>query len=131
MQRSVAVAVAIAVAGLLLSCDDSRGQDYYTRMAVKGLATAPAGKERMQLGKVVAKGSHALPDIEQEFHSADPAGRRRLLEALERLKDRQALPFVRYVARWDEDPGVRKEAARVSKTLVSLAATPAPSASSK
>jgi len=110
------------VAGFSSACDDSRGRDYYTRMAVKGLATAPADKVRMQMGKVVAKGSHALPDIEQEFHSADPQGRRRLLEALERLKDPRALAFVQYVARWDEDLKVRKEASRVSRTLESMKA---------
>lgn len=122
MCRILASALVFCLIGILSACDDSRGRDYYTRMAVKGLATAPAGKERMQMGKVVAKGSHALPDIEQEFHSADPGGRRLLLEALERLKDRRALAFVQYVARWDEDPKVRKEASRVSRTLESLKA---------
>jgi hypothetical protein len=120
----------MAVAGMLSACDDSRGREYYTRMAVKGLVTAPAGKERMQMGKVVAKGSHALPDIEQEYHGADPASRLLLLEALERINDRQALPFVRYVARWDEDPKARKLASRVSKSLGPPAAASSAPASS-
>ena len=107
----------------LAACDDSRGREYYARMAVKGLATAPADKVRMQMDKVVARGSYVLVDIEQEFHGADTAGRQRLLGALERIKDPQALAFVRYVARWDEDAKVRKEAARVSKALEPPAAS--------
>ncbi len=99
----------------LCGCDTNR--DYYTRMAVKGLATAPADMVDSQTDKVVAKGSHALPDIEQEFHGADPPGRRRLLEALRLIKDPRALPFVRYVARWDDDAKVRKEAERVARAL--------------
>lgn len=113
------------------SCDDSRGQEYYARMAVKGLATAPADKVRMQMGKVVARGSYVLVDIEQEFHGANTAGRQRLLGALKRIKDPQALAFVRYVARWDEDAKVRKEAARVSKALEPLAASKPPTAFNK
>ena len=124
-------AVAAAALGTLSACDDSRGPEYYSRMAVKGLATAPVNKVRMQMGKVVARGSYVLVDIEQEFHGADVKGRKRLLGALERLKDPQALPFVRYIARWDENPRVRKEAARVSATLAPRQAPNPPAASSK
>lgn len=110
---------------LLCSCDNNR--DYYTRMAVKGLATAPVDMVRSQTAKVVAKGSHALPDIEQEFHGADNEGRKRLLEALRLIKDPAALPFVRYVARRDDDDKVRKDAARVARALAELAPkSPAP-----
>ena len=112
----------LAVCLIFPSCDNDR--DYYTRMAVKGLATAPVDMVRSQTAKVVAKGAYALPDIEQELHGADPAGRKRLLEALRLIKDPRALPFVRYTAKWDQDPKVRKDAERVAKALALLQSKP-------
>jgi hypothetical protein len=88
-----------------------------TRRAVKSLVAAPEEYVAGERRRVVAFGRYALPDIEQEFHSADPGGRVRLLEALERLAQEESLPFLKLVARWDEDDAVRKRAAKVVATL--------------
>ena len=99
----------------LLSCDADR--ERASHIAVKSLAAAPESKVPGEMQRVLALGRYALPDIEQEIHGASSRGRLRLLEALRRLKDREALPLVDTVARWDVDPGARALAKEVAQEL--------------
>ncbi len=96
-------------------CADER--EHPCRIAVKSLAAAPENRASGELEKVLRFGRYALPDIEQELHTASVTGRKRLLEALRRLKEREAIPFLEIVARHDESQEVRALAAEVAASL--------------
>jgi hypothetical protein len=98
----------LVISTLLLSCGDDRERRCH--LAVKSLVAAPADRAAGELEKVVAFGRYALPDVEQEFHAASPTGRRRLLDALDRLRLREAQPFLAFVARWETDQALRRQA---------------------
>jgi hypothetical protein len=104
-------AVLLALAG----CTDEREQP--CRLAVRSLAAAPEDRAAGELKKVLAFGRYALPDIEQELHAASTTGRKRLIEALRKLREREAIPFLEIVARWDEEPEVRALAREVAASL--------------
>ena len=90
--------------------------------AVRGLVKARPAQRDRALDRVVALGRLALTDIEQEMHSAKPEGRVRLLHALRRIGEREALPLVRFLARWAEDPEVRRQAIRTQRALAARSA---------
>jgi len=102
----------------LASCTDEREQP--CRIAVKSLAAAPENRAAGELQKVLAFGHYALPDIEQELHSANAVGRKRLIEALRRLKEKGAIPFLEIVACWDESAEIRSLAKEVAASLRAL-----------
>lgn len=98
---------------LLASCSDA--DERRCRLAVKSLVAAPAGKVPGELNKVTEFGRYALPDIEQEFHSASATGRSRLLDALARLRLPEARAFLEFVARYEPDQVLRERAARLAQ----------------
>lgn len=100
---------------LLLNCTDTREHD--SRMAVKSLIAAPESKVRLAMSKVLTFGSYSLPDVEQEFHSALPEGRLRLLDVIERLGDQSAIPFLEFLSRWEPDSQVRQRAKVIAEAL--------------
>jgi len=102
-------------AGLVTGCDDDRERK--CQLAVRSLAAAPEAKAAHEMERVIAFGRYALPDIEQEIHTANVRGRERLLEAISRLRLTEALPLTEYVARWDESAQVRARAGLVSARL--------------
>jgi hypothetical protein len=114
--------IPLAGAGLLWSvlwgiagCEDPAERN--SQRAVRDLVKAKPEQQDRALDRVVALGRQALTDIEQEMHSAKPEGRVRLLHALRRIGQREALPLVRFIARWAEDPEVRRQAIRTQRTL--------------
>jgi hypothetical protein len=103
---------------LLLSagaCTDEREQA--SRLVVKSLAAAPKDKAAREAEKVLSFGRYALPDIEQELQVSPLEGKLRLLDVLERLKDREALPFLDFLARWEREEAARKRAGQVAKAI--------------
>jgi len=88
-----------------------------SRRAIKRLILAPESEVKPEFLRTLALGRVILPDIEQEFVNADWRGRIRLLEVLEKLADREALPFVSHVARYEKDPKVKEKAHLVAKSL--------------
>src|SRR6476659_1250138 len=57
--------------------------------------------------KLVAEGRPALVVLEAALHTAEPAGRRRLVRAIDRLGDEDGCALLAHLARYDEDPAVR------------------------
>lgn len=112
-RRTLPTAFALLSLASLGGCDDDN--ERRCRLAVKSLVAAPNDRASGELDKVVAFGRYALPDIEQEFHSASVTGRRRLLDALGRLRLDEARPFLVFVARWEVDPDVRRQAAHLAE----------------
>lgn len=108
----------LALGAGAVGCDDRR--ERRSRIAVRSLAACPESKVEQELAKVLSYGRYALPDIEQELPVSPKLGRLRLLRALARLADPEALPFVRHVARWDEQEEVRQRAAEVARELAAL-----------
>jgi hypothetical protein len=106
----------VAACGWILSCSPDR--ERASHIAVKSLAAAPQNKVPGEMARVLSFGRYALPDIEQEIHGASIQGRLRLLEALSRLKDKEAIPLLDTLARWDADPEVRKRAHEVARELL-------------
>jgi hypothetical protein len=90
--------------------------------AVKRLLRANEVYAPTALSELVAFGPYALVDIEQELPGAKQQGRLRLIEAIGRIGDREALPFLRVIGRWDDDPLVRKTAKEVMDQLALSAA---------
>jgi hypothetical protein len=107
------LALAVLLALGLAACSD--GDERRCHLAVKSLVAAPQSKVAGELDKVVAFGRYALVDIEQEYHAASGSGRRRLLDALDRLRLAEAQPFVEQIARGETDPTVREQAARLAR----------------
>jgi len=101
----------------LASCVNDLDRERRCRLAVRSLAAAPQRAVESELDKVVAFGSYALPDIEQAMHSAPVAKRLRLLRAIERVQAPEAIPFLRFLARWDTDDAVRRTAKQTADQL--------------
>ena len=95
---------------LAQGCAENLEREQRSRIAVRSLVAAPDRAVEQELDKVVALGHYALTDIEQEMHAAPVTGRLRLLRALERIGSLDAVPFVRFLARWDTDDAVRRRA---------------------
>ena len=89
---------------------------------VASQAGQPAEDATAQL---VQHGRRALVVIEAAMHTADPAGRRRLVRAIRRLGDEDGAPLLGHLARYDAEPSVREEA---HATLASWAAESGPRA---
>jgi hypothetical protein len=98
-----------------LACTDDRERACHT--AVKSLVAAPDKHLKSEMAKVVAFGTYALPDIEQEMHGAPIKGRLRLLDALRRIGSAEAVPLLDFLIRVDTDDAVRKEAGKVVRQL--------------
>ncbi len=114
-----------ALVGLGPACDDTPLQERRVRLAVRSLAAAPRRAAPGELAKVVGHGEAALMDIEQVYQGADLEGRRRLVQALHRIGSSEALPLLRFLARHDEDPEVRR---RSLQAMRALGASPLPAA---
>jgi HEAT repeat protein len=113
-----AALMGVLLSTLLLSgCDDPR--ERRCRKAVRALASAGTLTQQRALDDVVEFGRFALVDIEQELHGAALAARLRLLEAVEKIGDKEALPLLRFYQRWDPDELVRKKAKAAIATLES------------
>jgi len=67
-------------------------------------------------------GRFALVDVEQELHGANLAIRLRLIDAMRDIGDRQALPLLRFLERWD-DAKLAREAAGEARRAIGQAAT--------
>lgn len=80
------------------SCSNDK-QEQISRTRVEALAKSSSHSHRDALQRVIELGRFALVDIEQAFHSANDDGRLRLLEAIRRIGDPDALPFVQFIAR--------------------------------
>jgi hypothetical protein len=102
---------------LLCSCANEIERERACRLAVKSLVAAPPSKVPGELARVVKHGRYALPDIEQEMHQAPAGSRLRLLDAIERIGDAEAVPLLEFVARHDTEDRVRKRARYVARTL--------------
>jgi hypothetical protein len=118
MRWSITLRWSIALLTVLSVVSCGKDLERSSRIAVKSLVAAPENKVEQELAKVVALGRYALPDIEQEFHSAPGQGRLRLLEALRQLALPEAVPFVQTIERWEQDEAVKKQAILVRKMLV-------------
>ena len=101
--------------GSTAGCTDDR--ERACRLAVKSLVAAPDKHLRTEMAKVVAFGTYALPDIEQEMHGAPIKGRLRLLDAVRRIGSPEAVPLLDFLIRVDTDDAVRKEAQKVARQL--------------
>ena len=111
------VVAIVLVAALQAGCVDSTEREQPCRIAVKSLAAAPENRAAGELQKVLRFGRYALPDIEQELQIASVVGRKRLLEALRRLREPESIPFLETVARWDEAKEVRALASEIASDL--------------
>jgi hypothetical protein len=67
----------------------------------------PAAEATRQL---VAEGRKALVVIEAALHTAEPAGRRRLVRAIGMLHDEDGCALLQHVAQFDEDEATQKTA---------------------
>ncbi len=97
-----------------------RQDEWRVRIAVKGLATAPERHVPQSMAKVVAFGRLALVDIEQVIQGAEEPGRLRLMKALRKIGDPEAIPLLQIIARWDPSKTVRQEAQATIKALPKL-----------
>ena len=102
---------------LLGSCANEIKREQACRLAVKSLVAAPETRVAGELARVVKHGRYALPDIEQEMHQAPLASRLRLLDAIERIGEAEAVPLLDFLARWDTADKVRVRARNVARTL--------------
>lgn len=102
---------------LLCACANEIDRERTCRLAVKSLVAAPETKVPGELRRVVKLGRYALPDIEQEIHQAPAASRLRLLDAIERIGEAEAVPLLEFLARYDTVDKVRKRARDVARTL--------------
>jgi hypothetical protein len=66
-----------------------------------------AAKERLR-----ARGRDAIAILETGLYQADALGRLRIIEVLEDIGDREAVPILRHLARRDDDQSVRERATR-------------------
>ena len=117
-------------AGLLaaaLACAACHGGDdlaWRSRKRVRRLAEARGPAVSGALDAVVALGRVALPDIEQEFHAVPLASRLQFVEALRRIGDPEAVPFLSYVARHGRQPLLRRRAAAAARAIARRASGP-------
>ena len=109
------VAVLLLGMGLLGACVDADPPALRTLVTVISTQDGQAATEAST--RLCEYGRRALVVVEAALHTATPPGRKRLLRAIRQLGDRDALPLVSHLARYDEDEGVRKEAA---STLTAL-----------
>jgi len=96
-------------------CDQRRERSM--RIAVRSLAAAPKDRAAGELAKVVAYGFDALGDIEQEYQGADYTGRVRLIQALQHIGRQEAVPFLKFVARWGEEEELRQKAKQALESM--------------
>jgi hypothetical protein len=111
---------ALLVVGLALAACHDDERERKCQLAVRSLVAAPEDRAAGELEKVLAFGRYALPDIEQEYHAARRAGRARLIEALSRIADPEAVPLLALLARWEEDA----ELARLARAAFDCPAPP-------
>jgi hypothetical protein len=107
------LALLMALVGSCVSTDE----EWACRLAVKRLVAAPERLVEAETRRVVAYGTYALPDIEQELHVAPAKGRLRLLEALRRIGSPESLPLLEFLGRRDTDDAVRERAAQIAAML--------------
>lgn len=92
-------------------------QESRCRAAAKHLAKARGAAINSARPHLVKFGAFALPDIEEQLSANSTQGRLNMIEALDAIGDREAAPLLRILARWAEDPLVRKSA---EETLAKL-----------
>jgi hypothetical protein len=93
---------------VLAGCADTDPPAMRTLVTVIATEQGQAANEATD--RLIAYGRRSLVVLEAAIHTADPAGRKRLVRAMRRLGDRDAVPLLSHIARYDEDEGVRKEA---------------------
>lgn len=106
----------LLIAVVLPACP-SKDEERSARIAVKRLTGAPKSKLPHEMQRVVALGTFALPDIEQEIHETPAAGRLRLVEAIRRIKSPEGLHLLDFLARWDTDDTVRRRASLAAAAI--------------
>ena len=87
------------------------------RMLVTVIATQDGQPVEDATRRLVAYGRPALVVLEAALHTADAPGRRRIVRAIERVGDPDAVPLLHHYAQYDEDPQVRARAAAAAATL--------------
>ena len=80
----------VCLALLSAGCSKTE-QERASRLAVKRVLAAPQAKLADEMRHIVAMGSYVLPDVVQEYHTAPPIGRLRLLDVLRRIGDPEAV----------------------------------------
>jgi hypothetical protein len=83
------------------------------RTLVTVVATQEGQPSEDATTQLVAEGRRALVVIEAALHTADPAGRRRLVRAIDKLHDDDGCALLQHVARFDEDAATRGAADQV------------------
>jgi hypothetical protein len=96
---------------LLVSCEDasyrSIGAD------IRLLSRDVSGSEEAAINRLSGFGRGAIPQIEIALHTGPERGRLRLVGALERIGDGEAVPILRHFAVYDASPEVRAACERV------------------
>jgi HEAT repeat protein len=67
--------------------------------------------------RLVARGRDAIPLLETGLYTTDSRARRRVVEALRRIADPEAIPILEHLARRDPDPEIREAAGRAAAAL--------------
>lgn len=111
----------VAMVLCMVSCDDPA--EWRSRQAVGALVEATPTKAAAALERVRAEGTPALVDIEQALHGANLPGRLRLIDAMEAIGSKRALPLLRFLERWDEAKPARERAREAREALVRPART--------
>ena len=107
--------LAAAVLLFLVACaaDDSRRIE----REVEVLIGEPGAAADAAESALVERGPEAILFLETGLWRADARGRARIIEVLEAIGDREALPIVKLLARRDRAPEVRARAERARKKL--------------
>lgn len=90
---------------LLAGCVDPDPPRLRTLVTV--VATQEGQPAEQATAQLVAEGRRSLVVVEAALHTADPAGRRRLLRVIDRLHDPDGCPLLRHFGRFDEDEATR------------------------
>jgi hypothetical protein len=101
-RRLIPLLVATSV---LAACEDISYRDIGAEIAVLTQRTdslVPAATRRL-----VAHGHRAVPQIEIALHTATPAGKVNLLDALDQIADPESAAILRHFAVYDPQPEVR------------------------
>jgi HEAT repeat protein len=115
MHMRPAVIIAATLFALVSAC--VQADPPALRSLVTVVATQPGQPANEATQKLVAYGRPALVVVEAALHTADPAGRRRLIQVVARIHDPDARALLEHFARYDENSEVRSSAARAAASL--------------
>ncbi|HKE13408.1 MAG TPA: HEAT repeat domain-containing protein [Kofleriaceae bacterium] len=118
--RRIAASTAAAALAALPACAADACSDRHERRLTRLVELAvgePGPTADAAEDALVAAGRAAILHVETGLYDAEPDGRRRLVQVLTRIGDREGRPILAYLAAHDPDPDVRADAAAGVRAL--------------